>query len=271
MTSPDGPLLVTKGAPESVLARCTSVSPVAEATLDSLFLEGARVAAVATRASNFGNMFSAAVASVFLSFLPMLPSQILLNTLLHNAGQLAIPTDAVDSETLARPAAWDIAFVRRFMIVFGPVSSVFDFLTFFVMLDLLNADHSEFRTGWFVESLATQTLVIYVIRTRRVPFVRSRSSLPMLIVPPLRAVVGAVVPFTLVAHILGFSPLPAEFFLILVAMIVTYLDLVECVKILFYAAHPRAFVKPPTTHPVRVTRRIARRVSHFTRHGFAPR
>jgi magnesium-transporting ATPase (P-type) len=100
-------------------------------------------------------------------------------------GQLAIPTDAVDSETLARPAAWDLAFVRRFMIVFGPVSSVFDFLTFFVMLDLLNANHSEFRTGWFVESLATQTLVIYVIRTRRVPFVRSRPSLAMLIVPPL--------------------------------------------------------------------------------------
>jgi Mg2+-importing ATPase len=220
--------------------------------------------------SNFGNMFSAAVASVFLSFLPMLPSQILLNNLLYNAGQLAIPTDAVDSETLARPAAWDIAFVRRFMIVFGPVSSVFDFLTFFVMLDLLNANHSEFRTGWFVESLATQTLVIYVIRTRRVPFVRSRPSLGMLIVPPFCALVGAIVPFTPVAHILGFSPLPPEFFLILVAMIVTYLALVECVKVLFYAAHPRAFIKPPTTHPVRLTRRIARRVSHFTRHGFAP-
>jgi Mg2+-importing ATPase len=215
-------------------------------------------------------MFSAAGASLFLTFLPMLPSQILLNNLLYNAGQLAIPTDAVDSETLARPAAWDIAFVRRFMIVFGPVSSVFDFLTFFVMLDLLSANHSEFRTGWFVESLATQTLVIYVIRTRRVPFVRSRPSLAMLIVPPLCAVVGAIVPFTPVAHILGFSPLPAEFFLILVAMIVTYLALVECVKVVFYAAHPRAFVKPPTTHPVRLTRRIARRMSHFTRHGIAP-
>jgi Mg2+-importing ATPase len=216
--------------------------------------------------SNFGNMFSAAVASVFLSFLPMLPSQILLNNLLYNAGQLAIPTDAVDSETLARPAAWDIAFVRRFMIVFGPVSSVFDFLTFFVMLDLLSAGHSEFRTGWFVESLATQTLVIYVIRTRRVPFLRSRPSLAMLVLPPLCALVGAIVPFTPVARILGFSPLPPLFFLILVAMIATYLGLVECAKVVFYAAHPRAFAKPPSTHPDRITRRIVRRLSHFTRH-----
>ncbi|HVC40865.1 MAG TPA: magnesium-translocating P-type ATPase [Candidatus Saccharimonadales bacterium] len=217
--------------------------------------------------SNFGNMFSAAVASVFLSFLPMLPSQILLNNLLYNAGQLSIPTDAVDAETLARPAAWDIAFVRRFMLVFGPVSSLFDFLTFFVMLELLKAGHSEFRTGWFVESLATQTLVIYVIRTRRIPFVRSRPSLAMLIVPTSCAVAGAVVPFTPVATALGFSPLPPVFFVILVAMIATYLGLVECVKVFFYAAHPRAFAKPPTTHPDRLTRRIGRRLSHFTRHG----
>jgi Mg2+-importing ATPase len=156
------------------------------------------------------------------------------------------------------------------MIVFGPVSSLFDFLTFFVMLTLLNAGHSEFRTGWFIESLATQTLVIYVIRTRRIPFVRSPPSLAMLIVPPFCALVGAIVPFTPVAHILGFSTLPPVFFLILVAMILAYLGLVECAKVVFYAANPRAFVKPPTTHPARLTRRIARRVSHFTRHGFAP-
>src|SRR5205823_3015996 len=122
--------------------------------------------------SNFGNMFSAAGASLFLSFLPMLPSQILLNNLLYDVGQLAIPGDEVDPEILARPAAWDIRFVRRFMTVFGPVSSVFDFLTFFVMLSILHAGHAEFRTGWFVESLATQTLVVFLIRTRRVPFFR---------------------------------------------------------------------------------------------------
>ena len=135
--------------------------------------------------SNFGNMFSAAGASLFLSFLPMLPSQILLNNLLYDVGQMAIPSDRVDPEVAARPAAWDIAFVRKFMAVFGPVSSIFDFMTFFVMLVILNAGHSEFRSGWFVESLATQTLVIFVIRTRRVPFLRSRPSRAMIVLPIL--------------------------------------------------------------------------------------
>ena len=174
--------------------------------------------------SNFGNMFSAAGASVFLSFLPMLPSQILLNNLLYNTGQLVIPTDRVDPEALARPAAWDMKFIRRFMSVFGPVSSIFDFLTFWVMLSLLHAGHTEFRTGWFVESIATQTLVIYVIRTRRVPFFKSRPSLPMLLVPTGAALVGAILPYTGLAHLLGFTPLPATFFLILFGMVVVYLS-----------------------------------------------
>ena len=156
--------------------------------------------------SNFGNMFSAAGASVFLTFLPMLPSQILLNNLLYNTGQLVIPTDRVDPEALARPAAWDMKFIRRFMSVFGPVSSIFDFLTFWVMLAVLHAGHVEFRTGWFVESIATQTLVIYVIRTRRVPFFKSRPSWPMLVVPTGAALVGAVLPYTGLAHLLGFTP-----------------------------------------------------------------
>ena len=160
--------------------------------------------------SNFGNMFSAAGASVFLSFLPMLPSQILLNNLLYNTGQLVIPTDRVDPEALARPAAWDMKFIRRFMSVFGPVSSIFDFLTFWVMLSLLHAGHTEFRTGWFVESIATQTLVVYVIRTRRVPFFKSRPSLPMLLVPTGAALVGAILPYTGLAHLLGFTPLPTD-------------------------------------------------------------
>ena len=146
--------------------------------------------------SNFGNMFSAAGASLFLTFLPMLPSQILLNNLLYDVGQLAIPTDRVDDEVLARPAAWDIAFVRRFMSVFGPISSIFDFMTFFVMLAILHASHDEFRSGWFVESLATQTLVVFLIRTRRVPFIRSRPSVPMIVTPVSCAVIGAVLPFT---------------------------------------------------------------------------
>jgi Mg2+-importing ATPase len=120
--------------------------------------------------SNFGNMFSAAGASLFLTFLPMLPSQILLNNLLYDTSQLAIPTDDVDPEQLARPARWDVGFIRRFMLFFGPVSSVFDFITFGIMLWGFHAGPALFRSGWFVESLATQTLVIFAIRTRRIPF-----------------------------------------------------------------------------------------------------
>src|SRR5205807_389650 len=175
--------------------------------------------------SNFGNMFSAAGASLFLSFLPMLPSQILLNNLLYDVGQLAIPTDRVDAEVVARPAVWDISFVRRFMTVFGPVSSIFDFMTFFVMLEILHASHSEFRSGWFVESLATQTLVVFLIRTRRIPFFRSRPSVPMIVTPIACAAVGAILPFTPLASFLGFSTLPLSFFLILLGMIAIYLML----------------------------------------------
>ena len=126
--------------------------------------------------SNFGNMFSAAAASALLPFLPMLPSQILLNNLLYDSSQLAIPTDRVDDEQLQAPSHWNIAFIRRFMLTFGPVSSLFDFLTFGLMLGVLHAGPVEFRTGWFVESLATQTLIIFAIRTRQVPFFRSRPS-----------------------------------------------------------------------------------------------
>jgi Mg2+-importing ATPase len=216
--------------------------------------------------SNFGNMFSAAGASLFLSFLPMLPSQILLNNLLYDAGQLAIPTDRVDPEVLARPAAWDISFVRRFMSVFGPVSSIFDFLTFFVMLRVLHASHSEFRSGWFVESLATQTLVVFVIRTRRVPFFRSRPSVPMLVAPVVCALIGAVLPFTPLAGFLGFATLPVSFFLILLGMIATYLLLVEIVKRRFYAvqAHPH---RPRPTQQQRHQRRVQRRAARFTHHA----
>ena len=238
-------------------------------------LEGRRIFAntlkyvLMATSSNFGNMFSAAGASLFLSFLPMLPSQILLNNLLYDVGQLAIPTDAVDPEILARPAAWDIRFVRRFMTVFGPVSSVFDFLTFFVMLSILHAGHAEFRTGWFVESLATQTLVVFLIRTRRVPFFRSRPSRGMLITPTMMAALGAVLPFTPLAHLLGFSTLPLTFFLILFGMVLTYLALVEFAKSRFYANERVRPVRVPTSHEQRLTRRLRRRAGRFMRHSVA--
>jgi Mg2+-importing ATPase len=234
-------------------------------------MEGRRIFAntmkyvLMSTSSNFGNMFSAAGASVFLSFLPMLPTQILLNNLLYNAGQLVIPTDRVDPEALARPAAWDMKFIRHFMSVFGPVSSIFDFLTFWVMLSLLHAGHTEFRTGWFVESIATQTLVIYVIRTRRVPFFKSRPSLPMLLVPTGAALVGAVLPYTGLAHLLGFTPLPTSFFLLLFGMVVVYLLLVELAKTRFYRAPHSRTPRISATHAERLERRIRRRASRFIR------
>jgi len=215
--------------------------------------------------SNFGNMFSAAGASVFLSFLPMLPSQILLNNLLYNAGQMVIPTDRVDTDALARPAAWNMKFIRDFMAVFGPVSSIFDFLTFWVLLALLHAGHTEFRTGWFVESIATQTLVIYVIRTRKVPFFKSRPSLPMLLVPVGAAVVGAILPYTGLANLLGFTPLPASFFLLLLGMVVVYLLLVELAKTWFYRAPHSSSLRLAPNPAERLQRRIRRRAYRFIR------
>ena len=232
-------------------------------------MEGRRIFAntmkyvLMSTSSNFGNMFSAAAASVFLTFLPMLPTQILLNNLLYNAGQLVIPTDQVDPEALARPAAWDMKFIRRFMSVFGPVSSIFDFLTFWVMLSFLHAGHAEFRTGWFVESIATQTLVIYVIRTRRVPFFKSRPSLPMLLVPTGAALVGAILPWTGLSHLLGFTPLPTTFFLLLFGMVVVYLLLVELAKTRFYRVPHARTPRPLSTHAERLERHIGRRASHF--------
>jgi Mg2+-importing ATPase len=211
--------------------------------------------------SNFGNMFSAAGASLFLSFLPMLPSQILLNNLLYDSSQLAIPTDHVDEEQLRQPSHWDIAFIRRFMIFFGPLSSVFDFVTFGVMLWIFHAGAAEFRSGWFVESLATQTLVIFAIRTRRIPFFRSHPSLPLVLAAVSVVIVGSVLPSTPLAHTLGFSPLPAAFFAALAGMVLGYLVLIEIGKRIFYraaATHPRPRRR---YEKVRVLRRRAARFS----------
>jgi P-type Mg2+ transporter len=184
--------------------------------------------------SNFGNMFSAAGASLFLSFLPMLPSQILLNNMLYDCSELTIPTDSVDEEMLARPEHWNIGFIRRFMVFFGPISSIYDFLTFAVMLLVFHAHAQLFRSGWFVESLATQSLVVFVIRTRRVPFFSSRPSRPLLATTIAVVAVGLALPYSPIAHALGFHPLPASFLAILVALTVTYLALAELGKSYFY-------------------------------------
>jgi Mg2+-importing ATPase len=215
--------------------------------------------------SNFGNMFSAAGASLFLTFLPMLPSQILLNNLLYDGSQMTIPTDNVDEEMLARPSAWDLGFIRSFMAFFGPLSSIFDFMTFGVMIGVLHARAPEFRTGWFVESLATQTLVIFVIRTRRRPFWRSRPSRPLLVTSLIVPVIGLALPYMPFGHALGFTHLPLEYYPILVGMVVAYLVLVEQAKRVFY--RKRVVGEPLALRPPHQVRRVHRRASRFSHSG----
>jgi len=210
--------------------------------------------------SNFGNMFSAAGASLFLPFLPMLPSQILLNNLLYDSSQLAIPTDNVDPEQLARPSRWDVGFIRRFMLFFGPVSSAFDFVTFGIMLWIFHAGEPLFQAGWFVESLATQTLVIFAIRTRRIPFFRSHPSVPLLLAALGAVTVGALLPATPLARALGFQPLPGAFYVALAVMVACYLALIEAGKRWFYRTAPAT----PAIRQRNQAYRLLRRAARFT-------
>ncbi|HSP08512.1 MAG TPA: magnesium-translocating P-type ATPase [Candidatus Dormibacteraeota bacterium] len=188
--------------------------------------------------SNFGNMFSAAGGSLLLNFLPMTPTQVLLNNLIYDAGEMTIPTDTVDPELLERPAQWDIRMIRRFMIFFGPISSIFDFATFGVMLFIFHARGSLFQTAWFTESLATQSLVIFAIRTRRVPFFRSRPGLALTAGTLGSVAVAVGLPFTPLASLFGFTALPGGFLAILGLMVVIYLTLVELGKNLFFKHLP---------------------------------
>ena len=202
--------------------------------------------------SNFGNMVSTSGASLLIPFLPMLPSQILLNNLLYDTSELTIPTDNVDEELLQRPARWDMRLIRRFMLVFGPISSVFDFTIFGVMLWLFHAGEALFRSGFFVESFVTQTLVIFAIRTRRVPFWRSRPSLPLTATTLAACCVGAALPFSPLAGLFGFAPLPLGLFSAVMALILTvYFALVEIAKTFFYrsvlGAAPAALGRPRRT------------------------
>jgi len=179
--------------------------------------------------SNFGNMFSMAGASLFLPFLPMLPTQILLNNLLYDLAQLTIPTDNVDETYLRKPQHWDIGLIRNFMIFIGPISSIFDFLTFYVLLHFFHTSEAQFHTGWFVESLATQTLVLFVIRTSKNPL-RSHPSNPLMASCLAVVAIGIYLPFSPFAGALGFTPLPATFFAFLAVATGVYLLLVEVAK-----------------------------------------
>jgi Mg2+-importing ATPase len=179
--------------------------------------------------SNFGNMFSMAGAALFLPFLPMLPTQILLNNFLYDFAQITIPTDNIDPVYVERPQRWNIGMIRNFMLLIGPVSSLYDFLTFYVLLRVFHFGETLFHTGWFLESLATQTLVLFVIRTAGRPW-NNRPSLPLIVTTLTVVAVGAFLPQTPAAGALGFAPLPPAYFAFLLSVVGTYLVIVEIVK-----------------------------------------
>lgn len=183
--------------------------------------------------SNFGNMFSMAGAALFLPFLPMLPIQVLLNNLLYDVSEAGIPLDNVDADTLARPVRWDLTLIQRFMLVMGPVSSAFDFLTFYVLLHMFDAGEALFQTGWFVESLATQVLVIFVIRSRHLSW-RSRPNPVLATITVGVAILGALLPLSPIAPWFGFVAPPPAFYLFMALSVVAYLVMMEGMKRLFF-------------------------------------
>ncbi|MGZ3272504.1 MAG: magnesium-translocating P-type ATPase [Caulobacteraceae bacterium] len=201
-------------------------------------LEGRRVFGNITKyikmgaSSNFGNMFSVLGASILLPFLPMAPLQVLTNNLLYDFSQTTIPTDTVDAEYLARPRKWEIGNITRFMLFVGPISSIFDYATYFTMISVFGAwtRPALFQTGWFVESLLTQTLIIHIIRTTKVPFFQSRASAPLIVTTLIICAIGIWLPFSPLADALGFTPLPALYWPIIGAFLVSYAVLTHLVK-----------------------------------------
>ena len=210
--------------------------------LEQGVMEGRRVFGNITKyikmaaSSNFGNMFSVVGASASLPFLPMLPIQVLTNNLLYDFSQTTIPTDQVDADWLTLPRKWTIGEIQRFIILIGPISSIFDYVTFFVMIYVFNAwsNPTLFQTGWFVESLFTQTLIIHVIRTNKIPFIQSRASWALIISSFIIVSVGAWLTVSPLAETLGFVTLPPLYWLILAMMLVCYVLLTQVVKVWFY-------------------------------------
>ena len=196
--------------------------------------------------SNFGNMFSVVGGAYFLPFLPMAPIQVLVNNLLYDFSQVGIPLDNVDEEYIAKPRRWNIASIRNFMLFIGPISSIFDYATFFLMLyffncqlakDVANPDNTTqaalFHTGWFVESLLTQTLIVHIIRTQRIPFIQSRPSAALLGSTLVIMAIGVWLPFSPLAHWLGLVPLPGIYFLWIAGYLLAYSALTHTVKMWF--------------------------------------
>ena len=182
--------------------------------------------------SGFGNMFSVIGASIFLPFLPMAPIQVLTNNLLYDFSQTTIPTDNVDAEYLAVPRRWDVGNMSKFVLLIGPISSIFDYVTFFVMLSVFHAWNKPalFQTGWFVESLLTQTLIIHIIRTAQIPFFESRASAPVTAASLVIGAVGIALPFTPLGDTLGFVPLPPSYWIYVFLILVGYAVLTHLMK-----------------------------------------
>ncbi len=210
------------------------------AVLEEGVLEGRRVFGnilkyiKMTASSNFGNVFSVIGASILLPFLPMAPIQLLINNLMYDLSMTTIATDGVDAGYIATPRRWEMGNIARYMFTFGPVSSLFDYVTFGVMWWLLgfSAHPILFQTGWFVESLLSQTLIVYVIRTARLPFIESMPSLPLLVTTLGFCLLGILLPFTPLAHLFGFAPLPGGYWLYLIGILAAYMLLAQGVKAL---------------------------------------
>jgi Mg2+-importing ATPase len=185
--------------------------------------------------SNFGNMFSVLGASIFLPFLPMTAIQVLTNNLLYDFSQTTIPTDNVDDEYLAVPRRWDIGNIAKFVLFVGPISSIFDYVTYFTMLYFFNAWSNPplFQTGWFVESLLTQTLIIHIIRTAKIPFLESRASTALITTTIVIAAIGIFLPFSWLGGLLGFVPLPPAYWIALALILPSYVVLTHFAKVWF--------------------------------------
>jgi Mg2+-importing ATPase len=184
--------------------------------------------------SNFGNMFSVLGASAVLPFLPMQPLQLLFQNLLYDLSQTAIPFDSVDKEFLQKPRKWDAKGIARFMFFIGPLSSIFDYTTFALMWFVFGANTIEkqslFQSGWFVEGLLSQTLIVHMIRTQRIPFIQSIASVPLLLTTATVMAIGVYTPYSFIGKSLGLSPLPGTYFLWLIITLLAYCALTQAVK-----------------------------------------
>ncbi|MCT3805199.1 magnesium-translocating P-type ATPase [Elizabethkingia anophelis] len=187
-----------------------------------------------TASSNFGNMFSMIGASAFLPFLPMLPLQILTQNLLYDVSQSSIPWDTMDKDFLEKPKKWDASSIKKFMLYIGPLSSIFDYITFAVMFFIFKANTPEhqslFQTGWFVEGLLSQTLIVHIIRTKKIPFIQSWAAAPVVALTSLIMLIGLSIPFTPIAGYLKMQPLPLSYFPYLLAILTGYCILTQLVK-----------------------------------------